>query len=460
VALQPSPISGSIDPDHTHGGFEKMCDPDPATFTCKIDGAWKAAPAGASYAYLANPALTNSDGSHGHLLDPYLTLAKDYGWANFMFQTNQGPSYPAHQFMFAGTSAPTVMDDARSRFVAENFDNMPLSFKAGCLAPADSTSALIEPAFDVFPTPIDPGLPDAPAAECTLYNGGAVQECTLTNSALVFPTNPVGTFCYPHSSMADILDPNAITWKYYAPSAGSIWTAPDSIKAICEPGWVDQSQGESAGLECKGQEWNANVDVKNLGTDILRDIASCDLARVNWVIPDGEWSDHPGPNSQYGPAWVAAVVNAIGNNPKCPAGTKDAGQKYWENTAIVITWDDWGGWSDHELPRPRASQPCTLVDCHSDYEVGFRVPLIMVSAYTPAGFINNDVHDFGSVLRMIEGINHLEEGALGFADKRSTTDLNGFFPLNLPREYHTIPAQVDASFFLSQDRAPVDPDVD
>ena len=85
-----------------------MCDPDPATQLCRNDGAWHTSGAGAAYGYVDNPVVTNSDGSTGHLLDPYLTLAKQYGWANFMYQTNQGPSYPAHQFIFAGTSALTA----------------------------------------------------------------------------------------------------------------------------------------------------------------------------------------------------------------------------------------------------------------------------------------------------------------------------------------------------------------
>jgi len=208
-----------------------------------------------------------------------------------------------------------------------------------------------------------------------------VQECPITNTALIYPTDPVGTFCYPEESMANPLDPKSITWKesswkYYTPSAGSIWTAPNAIQAICQPVFINPNGDPSSPLECAGKEWNANVDIKNLGTDILRDISSSDLSRVDWVIPNGEWSDHAGHNDLYGPSWVAAVVNAIGNNPTCAAGTKDTGQNYWQNTAIVVTWDDWGGWSDHQ-PAPRASNlPCISTNCQGDYQYGIRVPLL------------------------------------------------------------------------------------
>jgi phospholipase C len=449
VTLKPMALAGTVDPSHSHTGFVDMCDPAPGTFECRNTGAWRtSSPVGASYAYVANTAVTNYDGSAGHLLEPYLTLAKQYGWANFMFQTNQGPSYPAHQFMFSGTSAPTAADDAKSTFVSENFDNLTIGKEAGCLVPASATNVLISP--DVGSTP---------PKDCTVFPG-AVKECPIANTALVYPSQPAGTFCYPHETMANVLDPHSITWKYYAPLAGSIWNAPDSFQAICDPKFEKPKDHPNSALYCDGKEWKANVDIKHNGTDILRDIASCDMANVNWVIPDGAWSDHAGGNDLYGPSWVAAVVNAIGNNPECGKTTKDAGQTYWQNTAIVITWDDWGGWSDHVPALYLSSLPCTSTDCMGDYQHGFRVPLIVVSAYTPSGYIRNEIHNFGSVLRMIEGIYHLTEGQLGFADKRSTSDMHEFFPLIEPRTFTTIPAEKDANFFLTWTAPPLDPDDD
>jgi phospholipase C len=167
------------------------------------------------------------------------------------------------------------------------------------------------------------------------------------------------------------------------------------------------------------------------------------------VIPDDRWSDHAGGNDRWGPSWVAAVINNLAESQQCPAGTPDAGQTYWQNTAILITWDDWGGWSDHEAPKYASALPCKSMHCPGDFEHGFRVPLIVVSAYTPQGLISNQRHDFGSVLRMIEGVNHLQEGLLGFADARATTDLREFFTLTSPRPYHLVRAEKKARFFLS-----------
>jgi hypothetical protein len=175
----------------------------------------------------------------------------------------------------------------------------------------------------------------------------------------------------------------------------------------------------------------------------LRDIDSKDckgLAAVSWVIPDGKWSDHALVTENKGPAWVAAIVNAIGNS-SC-----------WGNTAILITWDDWGGWYDHVPPPtniPTGNQ--------SDYQYGFRVPLLVVSRYTPAGYVNNNVHDFGSILNFIEHVFKLD--TLGFADQRSPTDLYDFFT-GPPRSFNPISAPCDSKSFLNDRRPPKPPDDD
>lgn len=440
VTLTGVPMKGSVDPSHSHTAFINMCDAD-SSGNCRNDGAYQTS--SNSYAFVKNQAVTNYDMTPGHLLDPYLTFAESYGWANFMYQTNQGPSYPAHQFLFSATSALGATDDSNATFVSENFKN---GTGSGCLASAGSTSSIITPT---------PGGTCTTSGGCSCFFSNTVQECPVTNVL----SGSVGTFCVlppasgGHRSMAGLLDPAGISWKYYAPSAGSIWTAPNAIKNICEPAF-----DTSGNLFCSGTEWNAKVDVANLGTDILTDIGSCNLSNVSWVIPDGRWSDHAGSTDIYGPSWVAAIINAIGNST-C---TDSNGNTYWQDTAIFVTWDDWGGWSDNQpavflQPQP----PCTSTNCPGDYQYGFRVPLLVVSAWTPSGYINNSTHDFGSILRMIEDLNGL--GRLGFADTRANGNLVEFFSRTTARNYTTVIAVEPASFFTGMAAAgatPTAPDQD
>jgi len=392
---QPLPVAlaNKYDLSHTHAAFLAMCDVDPFSSACRMDGAADVPCTGTCPARAQFRAVDNSRGA----VDPYLQLARQYGWANYMFQTNQGPSFPAHQFLFGGTSAPFAVDDAAGFFAAENTSGA--THPAGCAAPVGTTVALIGPSGDE-----------------------------------VFEMYP----CFEHSTLPDLLPLN-FSWKYYAPSAGSIWTAPNAIQHICE--------STGPGGQCGGLIWNDNVDLTP--ADVLKDIKSCNLASLSWVIPTGANSDHAGVSDGGGPSWVAAIVNAIGKSKAC-----DGYSGYWDNTAIVITWDDWGGWYDHEPPT---ILPYPL----SAYEYGFRVPLLFVSAYTPRGYINNGRQDFGSILRFVEQNFGIEEGALNFADARAASDLTQFYNFNLqPRAFVPIAAPKGADFFLSDKRPVTDPDDD
>jgi len=96
------PLANKFDLSHAHSAFVKMCDL--TAGVCKMDGA---AGINCGGACPSKPQFRFVDNSTG-ILNPYLELARRFGWANYMFQTNQGPSFPAHQFLFGGTWAAEV----------------------------------------------------------------------------------------------------------------------------------------------------------------------------------------------------------------------------------------------------------------------------------------------------------------------------------------------------------------
>jgi phospholipase C len=322
---------------------------------------------------------------------PYFALAEQYTFGDAMFQTNQGPSFPAHQFIISGTSAPTATS---TLFASENPNPGP---NAGCIAVPTETVTMIDPTG------------------------------SETNFAPEYP-------CFEHPTLTDFLDNKGVTWRYYAPNAGSIWTGPDAIEHIC------QQQTVNGVLTCMGPDWVNNVVIPEW--HVLEDIANGQLAQVSWIIPDGAHSDHPNGNKGSGPSWVASIVNAIGNSP------------YWANTAIIITWDDWGGWYDHVAPKVVNDG----VSWGSGYVYGFRVPLIVVGPYAKAAYISHTTHDFGSILKYIETTFNLP--SLGYADAPAD-DLSDCFNLTQsPIVFQTIPAPIDALTFIN-DRSPAtDPDDD
>jgi phospholipase C len=389
VSLRKEALANDYDLGHSHTAFAAMCDLQPSQH-CKMDGAdlinvicdtgAKDCPGrDLQFAY-----VNQAD------VQPYFSLAEQYTFGDRMFQTNQGPSFPAHQFIISGTSAPTATS---ALFASENPKGA--MGGAGCIAPAGQTVMLI--------------------------------DSTGTETSTMYP-------CYEHPTLTDLLESKGVSWRYYAPSAGSIWTAPDAIQHICQPEKVDGK------LECTGGAW-ANVVIPQ--KKVLTDIAKNQLAQVSWVIPNGLESDHAGQNEGSGPSWVASVVNAIGKS------------SYWANTAIIITWDDWGGWFDH-VPPPQVLVNCTEWGC--GYVYGFRVPLIVVSPFAKAGYISHHVHDFGSILKFVEETYGLP--SLGYADV-SADDLSDCFDFGQAAiQFQTIAAPLNADHFLNDQRPPTDPDDD
>jgi phospholipase C len=105
--------------------------------------------------------------------------------------------------------------------------------------------------------------------------------------------------------------------------------------------------------------------------------------------------------------------------------------------------------------------PTIMTGPQGSYQDGFRVPLLVVSPYTPEAYVNNVPHDFGSILKLIQGVFHIKEGSLGFADQRANGDLHEFFNFQMrPRQFQVINAPLDADFFINDDRPPEPPDND
>jgi phospholipase C len=415
-----SVAADDYDPDHSHTGWLAACDAplktDPST-QCAMDGfnnvhiscdpAAKGCPGPAypTYAYVQYKDVA-----------PYFQIAAQYGYANYMFQTNQGPSFPSHQFTFGGTSQPGNGPEP-TWFVSEN---LPVQgTNNGCIAPVGSTIKLVNPK-------------------------------TQDEKTSMYP-------CFNHQTMADVFAAASpqITWTYYTPGQGSLWSAPDAIQAVCIPN-ADRTQ-------CTGPYWSKNprlngyIDVNP--SDVLTDIGNCSLQQVNWVIPTALESDHGSATDGSGPSWVASIVNKIGSS-HCTEVVNGQKSTYWQDTVILITWDDWGGWYDTVVPPPVPAKAPAIV---SSYAYGFRVPLLVVSAYTPAGTVNNTMGlDFGSILKCIEHIFNLGNIPPGdYADFYGNGDLGGFFQFDRPaHDFANIQAPLKEEVFLEQNRAIEPPDND
>ncbi len=103
------------------------------------------------------------------------------------------------------------------------------------------------------------------------------------------------------------------------------------------------------------------------------------LPAVSWVVPDQADSEHPPASIATGQAYVTNLINTIMSGPD------------WDSTAIVLAWDDWGGFYDHVKP-PR-------VDPNG---YGLRVPAIVISPYAKRGCIDHQTLSFDAFNKFIE----------------------------------------------------------
>jgi phospholipase C len=233
----------------------------------------------------------------------------------------------------------------------------------------------------------------------------------ITSTGETSETGPFPCFTQ-YRTLADVLDARGVSWNYYVESmqgpyadmSGMNWNAFDAIRAVRY-----------------GKDWATHVVAPN--TRIFADIRDGKLAQFSWVIPALEDSDHPQGASNTGPSWVAAIVNAVGES------------RYWDSSAIVILWDDWGGFYDHVAPPQ--------VDYTS---LGMRVPMIVVSPWAKRGVVSHTSYDFGSILKYVEQTFGAASLGTTDADANSIDDLFDF--TQTPAPFRAVAAPYPASFFL------------
>ena len=123
--------------------------------------------------------------------------------------------------------------------------------------------------------------------------------------------------------------------------------------------------------------------------DIFTDIKNHKLANVVYVRPNP--SEHPPQAVCPGENWSVKLLNAIMQS------------SYWDNTAVIVTWDDFGGWYDH-VPPPRLYGCANGGAYPHPYGWGFRVPLLVISPWARPHFVFSEEAAFESLPKLIEAL--------------------------------------------------------
>ena len=213
----------------------------------------------------------------------------------------------------------------------------------------------------------------------------------------------------PWANLFQLLDSRGVSWKYYLSNG---------LEPDCDDGELTcPSRTQTAGYE---SIWNPPpyfASVRKKGRDYLKvhnpeagqfltDIKNGTLPQVSWVIPAAADSEHPPEGVTRGMEYVTTLVNAVMHS------------RYWKDTAIFVTWDDWGGFYDHVAP-PNADRNNTETPIQG---YGLRVPGLLISAYARAGMVDHAVLSFDSYATFVEDLfmngARLDPRALGNPDHR------------------------------------------
>jgi phospholipase C len=188
------------------------------------------------------------------------------------------------------------------------------------------------------------------------------------------------------TTMPEQLEARAVSWKVY--------------------GNPDGNYGDNVLPYFKQYQTNPTLAAKGLsptypGT-FRSDVAAGLLPQVSWVLAPLISSEHPPAPQIYGENVAADVLNTLVSNPAV-----------WQKTALIITYDENGGFFDHvPPPTPPAGTPgesLTVSPLPSDASgvagpigLGFRVPTLVVSPFSRGGLVCKDTFDHTSLLRFIE----------------------------------------------------------
>ena len=216
----------------------------------------------------------------------------------------------------------------------------------------------------------------------------------------------------PLRTIGDSLTKGNISWTYFgdqwstylANPDGNYVTADNTYCNICNPFQYSTSIMTSASGRAHNQDTTVLYD----------DIKNGTLPAVSFVKPDGWLDGHPASSKlNLFEGFVKKIVDGVRANPKL-----------WASTAIIVTFDEGGGYYDSGYIQP--------LDFFGD---GTRIPTLVVSPWTRAGHISHTYTDHVSILKFIEANWRLapvtKRSRDNFPNPRAS-EHNPYVPLNSP----------------------------
>ena len=218
---------------------------------------------------------------------------------------------------------------------------------------------------------------------------------------------------YDWTDITYLLNKYHVSWNYYLDQTTDPlnWTpynlkkTTNTVPSIWNPmPWFTTVQND------------AQLNNIQLLSNFFKQAKAGTLPNVSWIIPNQKDSEHEPALVSDGQSYVTNIVNAVMQSPD------------WNSTAIIIAWDDWGGFYDNAVP-PKVDQ--------NGY--GLRVPAILISPYAKPGYIDHQTQSFDGILKFIEddfmGGQRLNPATDGRPDARPDVRENSPYAGNLINDF-------------------------
>jgi phospholipase C len=303
------------------------------------------------------------------------------------------------------------------------------------------------PGPGVTPASISFALAAGPNGDFTLVSDvdSALDDCGSPTSNIMF-TDPN----FKHTNVGDLLNAQGITWGWFGGGFRPTTPATATARAVCAaahplhqfapipPGATAAQVGgmkadynahhtpfqyytstsnphhlpptSTAAIGFTDQA-NHNYDLQ----DFFTALSAGNMPAVSYLKAENYRDGHPGAESDPidEQNFIVNTINTIQQSP------------FWQDTAIIIAWDDSDGWYDHVTgPIVNASAVAGFdslngKSCGTPSATGFvgrcgygaRLPLLVISPWAKQNYVDHNLTDLTSILRFIE-----ENWNLGFID--------------------------------------------
>src|SRR5262249_38879897 len=145
----------------------------------------------------------------------------------------------------------------------------------------------------------------------------------------------------------------------------------------------------------------------------MDDVAADRLPQVSWIVSPTRPSEHQLVSAPaLGADYCARIFKAFAAHPKV-----------WRKTALILNYDEDGGYFDHVAPPtpPRGTADEFIGDL--PIGLGFRVPAVICSPWTRGGYVCSRTYDHTSMLKMLERRFGVHEPNISAWRRRTCGDL-------------------------------------